>query len=321
VRHDWTRDELKDLYTLPLPRLLAKAQAAHAAAFPDDEVQLCTLLSIKTGGCKEDCGYCPQSAHHQTAVDAHGLLDLDTIKKAAAMAREGGSTRFCMGAAWRSPPASGKPFERVLEAVSAVKDMGLEVCTTLGMLTADQAKALKAAGVHAYNHNLDTSPEYYGKVISTRTYEDRLNTLRNVREAGMTVCCGGIVGMGEQFEDRLGLLQELSRLDPHPESVPINLLVKVDGTPMESAQDLDVFDLVRTIAVARLIMPKSRVRLSAGRTAMSDEAQALCFMAGANSIFTGEKLLTTANPGLDKDRELLLRLGMKPVRDGAAYHA
>ena len=313
MRHDYTRDEIAALFALPFPRLIRLAQAAHAAHWSDAEIQLCTLLSIKTGGCKEDCGYCPQSAHYATSVDAHGLLDLDAIKSAAQAARAGGSTRFCMGAAWRSPPKQGPQFERVLTAVREVKALGLEVCTTLGMLDADQAQQLAEAGVYAYNHNLDTSPEYYDKVISTRHYDDRLKTLRHVREAGMTVCCGGIVGMGETRLDRIGLLQQLANLQPHPESVPINLLVRVPGTPLQDAADFDVFELVRTIAVTRLLMPKSRVRLSAGRSEMSDEAQALCFLAGANSIFTGEKLLTTPNPGVSHDHLLLERLGMQPV--------
>lgn len=317
VRHDFTRSELEELFELPLPRLLRLAQTVHAANWADDEVQLCTLLSIKTGGCKEDCGYCPQSAHHKTQVDAHGLLDLETIRDAAQAAKDGGSTRFCMGAAWRSPPTKGPQFDRVLEAVRTVRDLGLEVCTTLGMLDETQAHQLADAGVYAYNHNLDTSREYYGKVISTRTYDDRLNTLKNVRKAGMTVCCGGIVGMGESRLDRVALIQELASLDPHPESVPVNLLVPVEGTPLANEAALDVLELVRTIAVARLAMPRSRVRLSAGRTAMTDEAQALCFLAGANSIFTGEKLLTTANPGIDHDQELLRRLGMRPVAEAA----
>jgi biotin synthase len=313
LRHDYTRDEIAALFRLPFPRLLRLAQETHETNWPDDEIQLCTLLSIKTGGCKEDCGYCPQSAHHKAQVDAHGLLDLATIKAAATAAKTGGSTRFCMGAAWRSPPSKGPQFERVLEAVREVHALGLEVCTTLGMLDEEQAQQLAEAGVHAYNHNLDTSPEYYDKVITTRTYEDRLQTLKNVRKAGMTVCCGGIVGMGEGRADRIGLLQQLSSLDPHPESVPVNLLVRVEGTPLAGEADFDVFELVRTIAVARILMPKSRVRLSAGRTEMSDEAQALCFLAGANSIFTGEKLLTTPNPGSSHDHVLLERLGMRPV--------
>jgi biotin synthase len=313
LRHDYTRDEIAALFRLPFPRLVRQAQETHETSWPDDEIQLCTLLSIKTGGCKEDCGYCPQSAHHKAEVDAHGLLDLATIKAAATAAKAGGSTRFCMGAAWRSPPTKGPQFERVLEAVREVHALGLEVCTTLGMLDAEQAQQLAEAGVHAYNHNLDTSPEYYDKVITTRTYEDRLQTLKNVRKAGMTVCCGGIVGMGETRADRIGLLQQLASLDPHPESVPVNLLVRVEGTPLAGEADFDIFELVRTIAVARILMPKSRVRLSAGRTEMSDEAQALCFLAGANSIFTGEKLLTTPNPGSSHDHVLLERLGMRPV--------
>ena len=321
IRHDWTRAELEAIFTLPLPRLLRLAQTVHAAYWADDEVQLCTLLSIKTGGCKEDCGYCPQSAHHEATVDAHGLLDLPEIVAAAAQAKAAGSTRFCMGAAWRTPPTRGAQFERVLEAVRAVDAMGLEVCTTLGMLSAEQAVQLKEAGVHAYNHNLDTSPEYYGEIITTRTYQDRLDTLKNVRQAGMTVCCGGIVGLGETRQDRLGLIEQLAAMDPHPESVPVNLLVKVDGTPLAGQEDLDIFEMVRTIATCRIVMPKSRVRLSAGRTEMTDEAQALCFMAGANSIFTGEKLLTTPNPGVSEDHRLLERLGMRPAGDGEPYAA
>ncbi len=321
VRYDHSRDELATLFDLPLPRLLRLAQAVHARHWPDDEIQLCTLLSIKTGGCKEDCGYCPQSAHHNAQVDAHGLLDLETIRAAAEGAKANGSTRFCMGAAWRSPPTKGAQFDRVLEAVRTVKAMDLEVCTTLGMLDETQARQLAQAGVHAYNHNLDTSPEYYEQIISTRTYEDRLQTLKNVRKAGMTVCCGGIVGMGEGRDDRVGLLTQLASLDPHPESVPVNLLVAVEGTPLAGAAPIDVFELVRTIAVARLAMPKSRVRLSAGRTEMSAEAQALCFMAGANSIFTGEKLLTTPNPGEDHDQELLARLGMRAAASDASAAA
>lgn len=311
-RHDYSRTEIHDLFNLPFPRLIHLAQSVHRVNFADDEVQFCTLLSVKTGGCKEDCSYCPQSAHYQTDVNAHALLPVNDIVEAARTAKENGATRFCMGAAWRSPPKKGPQFDSVLDAVRQVSSLGLEVCTTLGMLDAEQATALAEAGVHAYNHNLDTSPEYYGNIISTRTYADRLNTLANVRKAGMTVCCGGIVGLGETREDRVGLLQQLSSMQPHPESVPINLLVKVDGTPMVDMKDIDVFEMVRMIAVARIIMPLSRVRLSAGRTEMTDEAQALCFVAGANSIFTGEKLLTTANPEVDADMALLKRLGMRP---------
>ncbi|MEZ4743431.1 MAG: biotin synthase BioB [Bdellovibrionota bacterium] len=313
VVHDLDRALIDELFAWPLSRLLRTAAGVHVKSFADDEVQLCTLLSIKTGGCKEDCSYCPQSAHHKAEVESHQLLDLDVILENAKKAKAEGATRFCMGAAWRTPPKKGKQFDEVLDAVRSVSSLGLEVCTTLGMLDAEQAIQLKEAGVYAYNHNLDTSPEYYPEVITTRTYEDRLETLRNVRAAGMTVCCGGIVGMGESRKDRVGLLHQLHVLEPHPESVPINLLVKVDGTPFESLEDLDIFELIRTIAVARIIMPKSRVRLSAGREHMSDEAQALCFLAGANSVFSGEKLLTTANPELNEDLRLFARLGIKPM--------
>jgi biotin synthase len=312
----YSREEIRKIYDLPFPKLLRLAGIVHSKNFSEDEVQLCTLMSIKTGGCKEDCGYCPQSAHHSTEVEAHQLLDHDEILQSARDAKEGGATRFCMGAAWRSPPKKGAQFNKVLDIVRSVHSLGLEVCTTLGMLDEEQAVQLKEAGVHAYNHNLDTSPEYYGEVISTRTYADRLTTLSHVRNAGMTVCCGGIVGLGEAKDDRIGLLEQLNHLKPHPESVPINLLVKVEGTPLANVEDLDIFDMVRTIAVARIIMPISRVRLSAGRKEMSDEAQALCFVAGANSIFTGEKLLTTANPELEEDLDLLKRLGMKPQTVG-----
>ncbi|MCX6129765.1 MAG: biotin synthase BioB [Proteobacteria bacterium] len=312
-RYDFTREEIQAVYDLPITTLLHLAQNVHSRYFAQDEVQLSTLLSIKTGGCKENCGYCPQSAHYSTGVQSHGMLPLNEILSAAQEAKDKGSSRFCMGAAWRNPPKKSKQFDQVLEAVREVRKLGLEVCTTLGMLDEEQAQDLAEAGVYAYNHNLDTSPEYYQDVISTRVYEDRLNTLQNVRKAGMTVCCGGIVGMGERKEDRIGLLEQLNHLAPHPESVPINLLVKVEGTPLAEQKDLDVFDLVRTIATACIILPESRVRLSAGRSQMSDEAQALCFMAGASSIFTGDKLLTTANPGDDRDRLLFKRLGLKPV--------
>ncbi len=312
-RHDLGAEEIEAIYNLPLTTLIHLAQSVHKLHFAQDEIQMSTLLSIKTGGCKENCAYCPQSAHYETKVESHGLLSLDEIVGAARRAKEGGSTRFCMGAAWRSPPKKGPQFDRVLEAVRAVKDLGLEVCTTLGMLDEEQAFDLKDAGVHAYNHNLDTSPDYYGDIISTRTYQDRLDTLKNVRKAGMTVCCGGIVGMGESKQDRIGLLEQLHQLSPHPESVPVNLLVKVEGTPLEDAKEIDIFELVRTIATACIIMPTSRVRLSAGRAQMSDEAQALCFIAGASSIFTGDKLLTTPNPGDEKDMSLFGRLGLKPI--------
>lgn len=315
IRHDFTREEIAAIFRLPFTRLLRLAQNVHIQHFADDEIQLCTLLSVKTGGCKEDCAYCPQSAHYNTDVDAHQLLDSDAVLTAAKAAKANGSTRFCMGAAWRSPPKRGAQFDKLLSTIRQVNDLGLEVCATLGMVDEDQAIQLREAGVYAYNHNLDTSPEYYEKIISTRTYSDRLETLANVRKAGMTVCCGGIVGLGESREDRIGLLHQLASLNPHPESVPVNLLVKVEGTPLSRSEDLDILEMVRTIATARIIMPKSRVRLSAGRTEMSDEAQALCFSAGANSIFTGEKLLTTPNPGTSEDHTLMERLGMRPVSE------
>lgn len=320
-RHDWTAAEIKEIYQLPLTTLMRFAGAVHSKHFAEDEVQMCTLLSVKTGGCKEDCAYCPQSAHYKTDVKAERLLDVDTILDQAKQAKASGSTRFCMGAAWTSPPKKGEQFEQVLAAVRGVKSLGLEVCTTLGMLDEEQAQQLADAGVYAYNHNLDTSPEYYKEIITTRTYQERLDTLANVRKAGMTVCCGGIVGMGESEDDRIAMIQQLTSLDPHPESVPVNLLVSVAGTPLaeklgdnqEQERDKDIFTMVRTIATARILMPRSRVRLSAGRENMSDAAQALCFLAGANSIFTGDKLLTTANPGADKDQMLLTAMGLKAV--------
>lgn len=313
-RFDWSRSEIEEIYRLPITQLIHLAQEVHQKHFDPSEVQVSTLLSIKTGGCKENCAYCPQSAHYSTDVDAHGLLDIEVIKSNAAQAKANGSSRFCMGAAWRSPPKKGPQFDRVLEAVREVKSMGLEVCTTLGMLDLEQAEQLAEAGVYAYNHNLDTSPEFYGDIISTRTYQDRLNTLANVRTAGMTVCCGGIVGMGETAGDRIGLLNQLSNMSPHPESVPVNLLVKVEGTPLSDSDDIDIFEMIRMIATACIVMPKSRIRLSAGRKQMSDEAQALCFVAGASSIFSGDKLLTTPNPGEDHDHSLFARLGLKPAK-------
>ena len=312
-RFDFTKEEITEIYNLPVTQLVQLAQTVHQKHFAPDQVQISTLLSIKTGGCKENCAYCPQSAHHDSDVDAHGLLNVDKIKAEAQAAKANGSSRFCMGAAWRSPPKKGPQFDRVLEAVKEVRGLGLEVCTTLGMLDEEQAHQLADAGVHAYNHNLDTSPEFYSEIITTRTYQDRLDTLKNVRDAGMTVCCGGIVGMGETTKDRIGLLHQLVSMSPHPESVPVNLLVKVEGTPLAEQEEIDVFEMVRMIATACIIMPKSRVRLSAGRNQMSDEAQALCFLAGASSIFSGEKLLTTPNPGEDRDQALLNRLGLKPV--------
>ena len=316
-RYDWTVSEIEDIYTTPLPDLVFRAQTVHRRHHRADEVQGCMLLSIKTGGCPEDCAYCPQSAHYHTGVERSDLLDLDEVTAAALRAREHGATRFCMGAAWRDVPA-GRPFLQVLEMVRMVRGLGMEACCTLGMLTEEQADALGAAGLTAYNHNLDTSPEFYGRIITTRVYEDRLGTLRSVRRAGITVCCGGIIGMGEDRPVRCGLLQQLASLAPHPESVPINLLVRVQGTPLENVKPEDPFELVRTIATARILMPASFVRLSAGRLSLTDEAQALCLVAGANSIFLGDRLLTTPNPGQTHDDRLLARLGMRLANVRAA---
>jgi biotin synthase len=311
LRVDWRKDEIQALFALPFNDLLFRAQCVHREHFDPNAVQVSTLLSIKTGGCPEDCGYCPQSVHHEAAVSAEKLLDVDEVVEAARRAKQAGASRFCMGAAWRNP--RGRNFERVLEMVERVRAEGLETCVTLGMLDEQQSLQLKQAGLDYYNHNLDTSPEFYGEIISTRTYDDRLDTLRHVRDAGINVCCGGIVGMGETRADRAALLQQLACQSPHPESVPVNLLVRVEGTPLAGEQDLDPFEFVRTIAVARILMPASHVRLSAGRESMSDELQALCFHAGANSIFYGEKLLTTPNPDAGHDRELFARLGLTPV--------
>jgi biotin synthase len=313
IRHDWTRDEIREIYNLPLPELIFQAQLVHRQFHEPDEVQLCRLLSIKTGGCPEDCAYCPQSAHYDTGVARQGLLDVDEVLDAATRAKSEGATRFCMGAAWRQAP-QGREFESVLEMVRGVSALDLEVCCTLGMLTQEQADQLKQAGLTAYNHNLDTSPEFYGNIITTRVYGERLQTLAHVRNAGITVCCGGILGMGETEEDRIGLLQQLANLDPHPESVPINMLVRAQGTPLEDAAEIDTLTMVRAIATARTLMPKSRVRLAAGRQQMPPEAVTLCFLAGANSIFTGEKLLTTPNPAADADQRLLRDLGMKALQ-------
>jgi len=313
IRHDWTREEIRAIYALPLPELIFRAQLAHREFHCPDEVQLCRLLSIKTGGCPEDCGYCSQSAHYKTEVIREELLDPSDVLTAARRAKDEGATRFCMGAAWRQV-SDGKDFQRVLEMVRGVSALQMEVCCTLGMLTESQAERLKEAGLTAYNHNLDTSPEFYGSVITTRTYEDRLETIGRVRKAGITVCCGGILGMGESDEDRVSLLEQLAHLDPHPESVPINMLVANAGTPLADAEELDPLTMVRTIATARILMPQSRVRLAAGRRQMSQEAVALCFLAGANSIFTGEKLLTTPNPAANADHQMLANLGMRPER-------
>ncbi len=306
----WTREQVVELFELPFNDLLFRAINVHREHHDPNAVQLSTLLSIKTGACPEDCAYCPQSARYKTGLKKEKLMPLEQIVDAAKRAKENGASRFCMGAAWRSPKDSD--IEEVSAAVRAVKELGLETCATLGMLKEEHADALKDSGLDYYNHNLDTSPEFYGDIISTRTYQDRLDTLERVRGAGMKVCCGGIVGMGEDLNDRAGLLVTLANLDPQPESVPINNLVKVAGTPLESTEDLDPFDFVRTIAVARVLMPKSYVRLSAGREVMSDELQALCFLAGANSIFYGDKLLTTGNAAADADRELFDRLGLTP---------
>ncbi|WP_461480896.1 biotin synthase BioB [Porticoccus sp.] len=310
IRHDWSRDEVLALFKQPFNDLLFQAQVVHRQHFNANEVQLSTLLSIKTGACPEDCKYCPQSARYDTGLEKEQLLALEQVIEEAKAARDSGATRFCMGAAWRSPKDRDLPA--VAEMVRQVKALGMETCMTLGMLKAEQAQMLAEAGLDYYNHNLDTSPEYYGEIITTRTYQDRLNTLDNVRRAGMKVCAGGIVGMGEGEKDRAGLLMQLANLPQHPESVPINMLVKVAGTPLEQQEDLDPFEFIRTIAVARIMMPESHVRLSAGREEMNDQMQALAFMAGANSIFYCEKLLTTPNPKANRDMELLNRLGIRP---------
>jgi biotin synthase len=310
-RHDWTRGEVRALFELPFPELIFRAQSVHRQNFDPTEVQIATLLSIKTGGCPEDCAYCPQSARYDTGVRADKLMTLDAVLDEALAAKECGASRFCMGAAWRSP--KDRDLDSVCAMVEAVKALGLETCATLGMLTAAQARRLKASGLDYYNHNLDTSPEFYDHIITTRTYQDRLRTLAHVRDAGIHVCCGGIVGMGESRDDRVGMIATLASLPVHPESVPINMLVRVAGTPLAAQSALDPFEFVRTIAVARITMPRSVVRLSAGRENMSEETQALCFLAGANSIFYGPKLLTTPNPGRDRDRELMARLGLTPM--------
>ncbi len=325
-RHDWTLPEVEALFALPFMDLLFRAQEVHRRCQSPNTVQISTLLSIKTGACPEDCAYCPQSIRYDTGLEPAELLELEEVIARATAARAAGATRFCMGAAYRSPKP--KDLRKVIAMIREVKDLGLETCATLGMLTPEQAFELKAAGLDYYNHNLDTSAAYYEKIITTRTFKDRLDTLQAVRDAGMNVCCGGIVGMGETAGDRAELLHTLATLPEHPESVPINLLVRVDGTPLAaSAPALDPFDFVRTVAVARILMPRSRVRLSAGRTGMSDELQALCFLAGANSIFHGEKLLTTGNPDVEHDRRLFERLQIRaepsgdPVSPAAAFTA
>ncbi len=311
VRHNWSRDQVRAIFELPFNELLFQAQTLHRQYFDPNAVQVSTLLSIKTGGCPEDCNYCPQSVHHDTGLEPDHLMAIEAVVTAAKHAKQAGATRFCMGAAWRNP--KGKNFERVLEMVSRVQAEGLETCATLGMLDEEQALELKKAGLDYYNHNLDTSPEFYGDIITTRTYDDRLDTLTHVREAGINVCCGGIVGLGEGREDRVALLCELANLPEHPGSVPINQLVKVEGTPLQQQADIDAIEFVRTIATARILMPASYVRLSAGRAEMTDEMQALCFLAGANSIFYGEKLLTTGNPDTARDDVLFDKLGLHPA--------
>ena len=316
IRSDWLIDEVAELFEQPFIDLLHTAQTIHRENFDPNEVQVSSLLSIKTGACPEDCSYCPQSAQHESELERERLLPLDEVIESAKAAQANGATRFCMGAAWRNP--TDKNLDRVIPMIEAVRSLGMETCVTLGMLTEAQSLRLKGAGLDYYNHNLDTSPEFYGNVITTRTYQDRLETLNHVRDAGVNVCAGGILGMGETRRDRAGLLQQLANLPQHPESVPINNLVQVQGTPLAGVDKLDPLEFVRTIAVARILMPLAWVRLSAGRTEMSDEIQALCFMAGANSMFYGEKLLTTPNPEADQDRQLLERLGMrftKPVSE------
>jgi len=316
VRNDWQLDEVKALYALPFNDLLFKAQTIHRENFDPNEVQISSLLSIKTGSCSEDCGYCPQSARYDSDLTPEALLPVDEVIKSAKLAKDQGASRFCMGAAWRSP--KDKDIERVVEMVQGVKSLGMETCVTLGMLTDKQTAALKDGGLDYYNHNLDTSEDYYSEVITTRTYQDRLDTLERVRDSGINVCCGGIVGMGESDNDRANLLIELANLPKHPESVPINMLVQVEGTPLNNTEALDPLVFIRTVAVARILMPHSRVRLSAGRKEMSDEMQALCFFAGANSIFYGDKLLTTDNPMSNHDLALFERLG---IHSGGSSYA
>jgi biotin synthase len=311
VRNNWTIEEIKAIYDTPLLDLIYRAATVHRQYNDTGEVQVCTLLSIKTGGCPEDCAYCPQAARYNTGVNVQALMQKKEVLEYAAKAKAAGSTRFCMGAAWREV-RDNKDFDRVLEMVKGVNELGMEVCCTLGMLNEDQAKKLADAGLHAYNHNLDTSAEYYNEIITTRTYNDRLSTLDNVRKAGVTVCCGGIIGLGETHEDRIGMLHTLVTMPRHPDSVPINALVRVKGTPLENNAKIDIWDMVRMIATARILMPATMVRLSAGRTEMSQAEQALCFMAGANSIFAGDKLLTTPNPSFEEDNLMFELLGLKP---------
>jgi biotin synthase len=311
IRHDWSIEEIKEIYNTPLLELVFRAASIHRQTQDTAEVQVCTLLSIKTGGCSEDCSYCPQAARYNTDIKVHGLLKKEDVLAYAQKAKEAGSTRFCMGAAWREV-RDNRDFDRVLDMVKGVNELGMEVCTTLGMLTEEQAQKLADAGLYAYNHNLDTSSEYYESIITTRTYDDRLRTLDNVRKAGVSVCCGGIIGLGESHEDRIGMLHTLSNMPTHPDSVPINALTRVKGTPLENMPKVAFWDMVRMIATTRIVIPKAMVRLSAGRAEMSISEQALCFMAGANSIFTGEKLLTTDNPSFEEDHMMFELLGLKP---------
>ena len=311
IRNNWTKDEISAIYDRPVLELIYDAASVHRENNDPSEVQVCTLLSIKTGGCPEDCAYCPQAARYHTGVEVHKLLDVGMVLDKAQKAKDNGSTRFCMGAAWREV-RDNRDFDKVIDMVKGVNAMGMEVCCTLGMLTEEQAKRLKEAGLYAYNHNLDTSEEYYDEIISTREYDDRLETLSNVRNADISVCSGGIIGMGETKEDRIGMLHTLSNLPSHPESVPVNALVPVPGTPLEDQPKVSVWEMVRMIATARIIMPKAQVRLSAGRVRMSVEEQALCFLAGANSIFAGDELLTTPNPEVDQDKEMFQTLNLKP---------
>ena len=311
IRNNWTREEITEIYNMPVLELMFRAATVHREYHDPREVQVCTLLSVKTGGCGEDCAYCPQAARYQTDVKVEKLMEVSDVLSKAAEAKESGSTRFCMGAAWREV-RDNRDFDRVLEMVKGVSALGLEVCCTLGMLTEEQAEKLKDAGLHAYNHNLDTSEEFYTDIITTRTYEDRLQTLEHVRRANISVCSGGIIGLGEAVTDRIGMLHTLATLPAHPESVPVNALVPVEGTPLEHQEKVSIWEMVRMIATTRIIMPKTVVRLSAGRTAMSLSDQALCFLAGANSIFAGDKLLTTPNPGFKDDMEMFAILGLKP---------
>lgn len=313
--------ELRRLYDLPFFDLLTQAHATHTAHWPDGEVQLCTLLSIKTGGCSEDCSYCGQSARYKTGVGIERLMDKDVVMERAHAAKAGGSTRFCMGAAWKGLRVGTERFDQVIDIVKSVAPLGMEVCVTLGELGPDEAKALREAGVTAYNHNIDTSPEHYPNIVTTHTFDDRLATIRHAQEAGLSVCCGGILGLGETTEDRLRMLEILSEFNPPPESIPINSLMPMPGTPLAGAKPVEIFDIIRMIALARIAAPKSKVRLSAGRTGLSEEAQALCFYAGANSIFYGEKLLTASNPNMDRDRRLLAKLGLGAQEPDPALEA